>query len=116
MISTALLVLFPDANPEVDYEVRDFSDGNGPKITAWRLPAPIPTQAELQAAAATAANSRKAIDDIEAIEKTQGIGRGLREAILRHGSFAALKAALQQDEDAVTAKRAAIVRGADRRR
>lgn len=48
----AINYLYPDASPLSDFTVRDDSDGNGPYIdpAAWKLDAPIPTQAELEAA------------------------------------------------------------------
>lgn len=51
-IILALKHLFPDATQLKDYLVRDDSDGNGPYIDpdAWKLDAPIPTAAELEAA------------------------------------------------------------------
>lgn len=51
-ISLALWHLFPAAVPFQDYLVRDDMDGNGPYIdeAVWKLEAPIPSQAELEAA------------------------------------------------------------------
>lgn len=48
----ALQHLFPSADPMNDFTVRDDADGNGPYIdpAAWKLDAPIPNQAELEAA------------------------------------------------------------------
>ena len=48
MIILALRYLYPAADPLRDYVVAD--DGTGPRIAAWNLPAPQPTDAELQAA------------------------------------------------------------------
>lgn len=46
-LADALSVLYPAAEPLRDYTLVD--DGTGPRIVAWNLPAPQPTQAELDA-------------------------------------------------------------------
>jgi hypothetical protein len=48
----ALKFLYPNAQPLVDYVIRDDSDGRGPYIDplAWHLPDPIPGLAQLQTA------------------------------------------------------------------
>lgn len=46
----AIIKLFPNAKPGIDFTVRDDSDGNGQYIEAWNLTEPQPTVAELQAA------------------------------------------------------------------
>lgn len=47
-IPNALKQLFPNADPQRDYEVRD--DGSGAQIAAWNLAAAQPTPAQLTAA------------------------------------------------------------------
>ncbi len=47
-IANALRYLFPNANPLIDYRIED--SGNGSTITAWNLPDPQPSAAQLQAA------------------------------------------------------------------
>lgn len=54
-LAAALAVLFPSAVPLTDYLVED--TGAGPFIKEWNLPDPIPTEAELQSAAASAVKS-----------------------------------------------------------
>jgi hypothetical protein len=49
-IAPAIIHLFPQANPMMDFVVRDDSDGNGAYIAQWNLEEPEPTEEELQAA------------------------------------------------------------------
>jgi hypothetical protein len=46
----AIMQLYPNANPLVDFVVQDDSDGNGPIIAQWNSSEPQPTDEELQAA------------------------------------------------------------------
>lgn len=85
----AIKYLFPNADPLVDFELRDNSDGKGPYIARWdtaKLGAQ-PTVAALQsvsvAAAATAAanaTSTKAKSDLIAIDLASV--RAIREYIV----------------------------------
>jgi hypothetical protein len=108
MLASALAVLFPDATPGVDYEVRDDSDGAGPKIVRWNLAAPRPTAAELATAAAQAEASYAAKRDIAALEEATGLNRKAREWLLSQGSFANMKAALSDVDTTIATKRASI--------
>lgn len=47
-IPSAVIHLFPGADPLADFEVRD--DGEGPYIAVWNLPDPQPTLEQLEAA------------------------------------------------------------------
>lgn len=47
-LPNALKHLFPNANPQRDYEIRD--DGDGARIAVWKLQAAQPTPAQLVAA------------------------------------------------------------------
>lgn len=49
-IAQAIMHLFPQANPLMDFIVQDDSDGEGPYIAKWNLEEPEPTEEELQAA------------------------------------------------------------------
>ncbi|MEV2507732.1 XkdW family protein, partial [Paenibacillus larvae] len=46
-IGSALMTLFPDAEPAIDYTVVRDEDGKQ-RIVEWRLDAPIPTKEELR--------------------------------------------------------------------
>ncbi len=46
-LGKALLYLFPEAKPGVDYVLQDDSDGKGPYIKEWNLPDPIPDKPTL---------------------------------------------------------------------
>lgn len=60
-ISDSIVSLYPEAIFGLDYEVRDLSDGRGPRISAWNETklGPRPTQAQLDAAALPAAKARR---------------------------------------------------------
>ena len=49
-IAQAIMHLFPQVNPMIDFIVQDDSDGEGPYIAHWGLEEPEPTEEELQAA------------------------------------------------------------------
>ncbi|MGG1556230.1 XkdW family protein [Paenibacillus ferrarius] len=49
-IALAIMHLFPQAVPLVDFVVQDDSNGNGPYLAVWNLPNDPPTDEELQAA------------------------------------------------------------------
>jgi hypothetical protein len=49
-IAQAIMHLFPQANPMIDFIVQDDSDGEGPYLAQWNIEAPQPTEEELQAA------------------------------------------------------------------
>lgn len=49
-IALAIMYLFPEANPMIDFVVQDDSDGNGAYIAQWNLEEPQPTEEELQSA------------------------------------------------------------------
>jgi hypothetical protein len=49
-IALAIMHIYPNANPLIDFIVQDDSDGNGPYIAAWNIPDPQPTEEELTAA------------------------------------------------------------------
>ncbi|MGO4269819.1 XkdW family protein [Paenibacillus sp. TAF58] len=49
-IPQAIIHLFPQANPMLDFIVQDDSDGEGPYIAQWNMQEPLPTEEELQAA------------------------------------------------------------------
>lgn len=55
-ISLAIMYMYPQANPLVDFSVQDDSDGEGPYIAKWDVKnangvvLPEPTEAELQTA------------------------------------------------------------------
>jgi hypothetical protein len=49
-IAYAIMHIYPQAGPLIDFLVQDDSDGQGPYIAQWNLEAPQPTQEELQAA------------------------------------------------------------------
>ncbi len=63
ILSNALKYLFPNANPQRDYEIRD--SGSGAFIAVWNLQAAQPTEAELQAAS-DAYDVAKATSDADA--------------------------------------------------
>lgn len=68
MIALTLRHLYPDADPLRDYTVAD--DGSGPKLTAWNLPTPQPTPAELEAALPAAlvhAEARRELSEAQAM-------------------------------------------------
>lgn len=68
MIALVLRHLYPDADPLRDYTVAD--DGSGPRLTAWHLPDPQPTEAELNAALPAAqarAQVRAEMNDLQAL-------------------------------------------------
>jgi hypothetical protein len=49
-LAKTLRYLYPDATPNVDFEVVDLSDGQGPRITAWNAALGAqPTDAQLTA-------------------------------------------------------------------
>ena len=49
-IAQAIMHLFPQVNPMIDFIVQDDSDGEGTYIAHWGLEEPEPTEEELQAA------------------------------------------------------------------
>lgn len=49
-LAEAIMVLFPNAVPRVDFTVKN--DGTGPVIAMWNLPSNPPTEAEIAAAVA----------------------------------------------------------------
>lgn len=49
-IALAIMHLFPNANPLIDFIVQDDSDGNGPYLAQWNLEDPQPTEDEIQEA------------------------------------------------------------------
>jgi hypothetical protein len=49
-IAQAIIHLFPQANPLMDFIVQDDSDGEGPYIAQWNMEEDQPTEEELQAA------------------------------------------------------------------
>lgn len=49
-LAACILHIYPAAKQDVDFVVQDDSDGRGPYIAIWKLDAPQPTEAELQAA------------------------------------------------------------------
>ena len=68
MIALVLRHLYPEADPLRDYTVSD--DGSGPRLTAWHLPTPQPTEAELNAALPAAqarAQVRAEMNDLQAL-------------------------------------------------
>ncbi len=67
-ITNALKYLFPNANPQRDYEIRD--DGSGQFIAAWHLAQAQPTPAELQTASdAYDAQQAQAAADAQALRQ-----------------------------------------------
>lgn len=60
--ANAMATLFPQAEPNVDYVIRDDADGRGPYLDPanWRLAEPIPTRAQLDDAVAAWAVSQAA--------------------------------------------------------
>lgn len=82
-VAQALRHLFPNADPLIDYEVREDTD-EGPRIAEWRLPDPKPTIAQLAAAerAATTARTseqaaRKATRDRIKTAATSAVGKAI---------------------------------------
>lgn len=61
-IAHAITKLHPGASSLHDFSVRDDNDGRGPYIDHWNLPAPLPTQAELEAAYAKYQAEREATE------------------------------------------------------
>ncbi len=53
-LDSSIRYLYPGAVEGRDYEIRDDSDGKGPYIEKWNLPAPKPTKATLDAVAVQA--------------------------------------------------------------
>jgi len=49
-IAQAIMHLYPQANPMMDFIVQDDSDGEGPYIAQWNIEEPQLTEEELQAA------------------------------------------------------------------
>lgn len=49
-IALSIMHLYPNAEPRIDFEVRDDSDGEGQYIAVWNLTEPQPTETELLAA------------------------------------------------------------------
>lgn len=80
--------LFPTADPLVDFELRDNSDGKGPFIARWDTVklGPQPTSAALRAVSVAAANSAAAAEEstkaLRALEKIDRDSiRSIREYI-----------------------------------
>ena len=49
-IAQAIMHLYPDSKPLIDFIVQDDSDGNGPYIASWNLSDEQPTPAQLEQA------------------------------------------------------------------
>ena len=59
-VGSALLKMYPDAVPNIDYRVQDDGDGKGPHIVEWNLAEPEPDDAALKAGEAAYNADRKA--------------------------------------------------------
>ncbi|MFD2614507.1 XkdW family protein [Paenibacillus gansuensis] len=49
-IAKAIMTIYPDADPFVDFRVQDDGDEKGPYIAAWNLSVPQPNKSELNKA------------------------------------------------------------------
>ena len=68
-VASALLFLFPDADPLRDYRVQD--DGKGAYIAVWNLANPQPTPRQLQAASDAVDAARSQADSEAQALRTQ---------------------------------------------
>jgi hypothetical protein len=84
-IPKSILYLYPDADPLVDFIVKDDNDGKGAYIAEWNLIPPMPTDMELQAAWDTIQPTESELFDLYKQDKIHLLDQQCNQAVL--GTF-----------------------------